>query len=410
MEYSDYLDAYRNHNSSVEKFLVSKNDTSLEINQQHNIMVLVGNGFDIDLLQRYGTQKIDGRNVLTIYQDFFKECMLAMGKDENKDNEVILDFVNSIFFKELKKRYKNRDKNWADFESWLPEITNNYTIKELSDGLNSLQSCFSFFLDFVVNRDVKHIINQIAQQRKTNLAIRSLSCFLKDLSEEEYKTLFFPRTTAYKDIFNYLFVNFNFTNLLDNYIYLDKNAFDIHRDKYDIRNFQFYPNPKSCPTIYKGRTNTKWINESTSWSSILHTRVIHPHGQQSIPRSLLFGADDESLEKNRRESRFDKEYWTRYSIEYEKLFSQTQLFIIYGSSIGESDKWWWKEICSRLAKNYGSYPSAELIVYSYRKKFDKNAFVKKYVKDSKERIRVSNRIHVREYNNSDQNVFLSFKS
>ncbi|NRO20431.1 hypothetical protein [Lactobacillus helveticus] len=138
MEYSDYLDAYRNHNSSVEKFLVSKNDTSLEINQQHNIMVLVGNGFDIDLLQRYGTQKIDGRNVLTIYQDFFKECMLAMGKDENKDNEVILDFVNSIFFKELKKRYKNRDKNWADFESWLPEITNNYTIKELSDGLNSL--------------------------------------------------------------------------------------------------------------------------------------------------------------------------------------------------------------------------------------------------------------------------------
>lgn len=409
MKYTDYIDAYKNNVSSVKKYLESPKD--ITTNMQHNIMVLVGNGFDIDLLQRYGTRQIDGRNILTTYQDFFKESVLL----KDKNNKVIQDFINSIFFKELKKRYKNQDGNWADFESWLPEIINCYTIQELSDGLNSLQSFFSYFLDFVVNKDVKYIVNQMAQQGETSPAIKSLSYFLKDLSEEEYENLFFPQTTTYKDVFNYLFVNFNFTSLLDNYIYLDKNAFDIHRDKHDIRNFQFYPNPKPRSTIYGGEiNNTKWINEGTSWSSVLHTQVIHPHGQQNIPRSLLFGAefdiDDEMLQDNRKKSKFNKEYWAQYSLEYEDLIDQTQLFIIYGSSIGESDKWWWKEICSRLTKSYGNYPSAELIVYSYRDSFNKEKFVKDYVKESKDRMKVSNRIHVVKYNNSDQNVFLSFKN
>lgn len=57
---------------------------------------------------------------------------------------------------------------------------------------------------------------------------KSLSLFLKDLSEVDFKKFKFPKTTTHYNMFNFLFVNFNYTSLLDSYIYLDKNQFDPH--------------------------------------------------------------------------------------------------------------------------------------------------------------------------------------
>ena len=36
------------------------------------------------------------------------------------------------------------------------------------------------------------------------------------------------------------------------------------------------------------------------------------------------------------------------------------MFIIYGCSIGESDKWWWSKIYDKVSNN-----NAELIIYNY---------------------------------------------
>ena len=43
------------------------------------------------------------------------------------------------------------------------------------------------------------------------------------------------------------------------------------------------------------------------------------------------------------------------------MFNETELFIIYGCSIGKSDNWWWSRIYKRLI----SENPAELIIYNY---------------------------------------------
>ncbi len=40
-----------------------------KLDGQHNIMVLVGNGFDIAVLNKYGDKKMNGKS--TKYSDFF---------------------------------------------------------------------------------------------------------------------------------------------------------------------------------------------------------------------------------------------------------------------------------------------------------------------------------------------------
>lgn len=72
--------------------------------------------------------------------------------------------------------------------------------------------------------------------------------------------------------------------LLDNYIYLDKGCFDPHKFKTVDRNFQFYKNP------YK---KDEWR------SSYVLTNIIHPHGSQYTPRSMLFGTDLPEYDKTK---------------------------------------------------------------------------------------------------------------
>lgn len=101
--------------------------------------------------------------------------------------------------------------------------------------------------------------------------------------------------------------------------------------------------------------------------------------------------------------RFNKEYWARYDVKYSTLLKETELYIIYGSSIGESDSWWWKKICESL-KN-----GAELIVYSYKHEFSSLDFVNKYVKIADRKF-VLSRIFVVDYNNAKNLNFLSLRN
>ena len=59
---------------------------------------------------------------------------------------------------------------------------------------------------------------------------------------------------------------------------------------------------------------------------------------------------------------FVKSFWARDELRYKDKFNDTELFIIYGSSIGESDSWWWNNVYLRLIDNDNP---AELIIYNY---------------------------------------------
>lgn len=83
--------------------------------------------------------------------------------------------------------------------------------------------------------------------------------------------------------------------------------------------------------------------------------VVHPHGIQYTPRSLLFGIDEAAGNARR----LSKPYWAQNSVKYEALFPETDLFIIFGCSLGATDRWWWRAIIDGLRAN----EDADLILY-----------------------------------------------
>ncbi|OYR87831.1 hypothetical protein CBF53_06325 [Lactobacillus taiwanensis] len=116
MQYDDYKSKYK------------------DATKQHNIMVLVGNGFDINVLSKYRNDSIDTRYAK--FYDFVK----YIGYD--KDN---------ILIRKMDEAKKNGKKNWSDFEALIPEVVKDEKdCKLMNTSLVELQEKFSLFLNNVV--------------------------------------------------------------------------------------------------------------------------------------------------------------------------------------------------------------------------------------------------------------------
>lgn len=311
-----------------------------DLRKQHNIMVLVGNGFDIDILRNFGS------NITTSYENFYNYIRYKK-IDEN----------NSIF-KAMKHSKTINNQNWADFEKLLIELCDSKepSWKKLDDDLFEIQKYFSNFLDDIIKPDLLASIVQKAQIEKSGVS--TLSNLLYDISEDDYKDFNFPKDTWHYDLFNFTFINFNYTYLFDNYIYFDKRQFDPRPYKTVDRNFDFKPNPRGY------QSNKHSYNSDTVISTYIVSKVIHPHGNQSIPKSLLFGFNDENQVKfsnTDKSKRFTKTFWAQNDLYYKNMVGEARLFVIFGLSCGETDKWWWHEIIVSLAST-----TSELIIYKYQ--------------------------------------------
>ena len=297
-------------------------------------MVLVGNGFDLALLRRYKDGKMKGKT--SSYVDFYDYVRYYN-----------LSGFDNILFRRMTEDLENGNENWSDFELTINELVREGAIEknEIEQSIDEFQAHFTRFLNDLVDADLLLKINSDVQEKK--LAMQSLSHFLKDLGRS--CDIEFPLKTHHYDLYNYMFFNFNYTSLLDNYLYLDKGQFDPHQWKSSDRNFEFYPD-----------LNTVRRNP-TVWSSYLVTDVIHPHGIQSVPRSILFGIDLPEYHKGRsEEKRLIKSYWAQYDVKYKSYFNEAELFIIYGMSLSRTDGWWLDQIFDAILMN-----NAELIIYKY---------------------------------------------
>ncbi len=304
------------------------------IREQKNIMVFIGNGFDISILKKY---REDG--LVSSYGKFYD---FLCYKDFDKKN---------LLYRKMEEDKKNNKENWSDFECSLGELLQeNISANTLEKALKEMQGMFLLFLNEIVTPEVLLKLNNDIEENEWGK--NALERFLGDLSRDDYERMSFPQKTAHYHMYNYLFVNFNYTSLFDNYIYLDKYQFEPHPHETVDTNFEFYPNPNGF--------NIYGMNERTIWSSFIMTDIIHPHGYQNIPRSLLFGIENNEYTSNRVLNRFNKSYWAQDNPKYKSYFNDVELFIIYGTSIGETDNWWWENIFDSLLNK-----NSELIIYFY---------------------------------------------
>ncbi len=297
--------------------------------EELNIIVFIGNGFDISVLNKY---RNDG--LLSTYSQFYDYLCC---KNFNTKN---------LFFEKMKIDKEQEKENWSDFESSIYELQIGDSADDLQKDLYEIQKYFLLFLNEIVGTDI--LINLNDDSERNKWSTRTLSSFLTDLSEEQYERIIFPSKAEHHKLFNYTLFNFNYTSIFDNYIFLDKYQHDPEKYPTSGNNFNFEINPNN----YKSNHH-KCNSETTCFCKIV-TNILHPHGCQAIPRSLLFGIENSS------EKKLNKSYWGKHSLKYKNYLKNVDLFIIYGSSLGKSDSWWWREIYESILE-FGS----ELIIYYY---------------------------------------------
>lgn len=366
------------------------------VKHQKNIMILVGNGFDISFLNKYFPSK-----PTPTYSKFYDYLICH--------NDVFN--VENVIFKEMETQKKISSKNWADFESHIKTLAQDPNIESdrLQEDFKEIQTYFLYFLNEIVTNEV---LVKIDEESPKNLwAYKSLSEILADIPENQYFNMEFPKREYHQTMFNYLVCNFNYTNLLDSYLYLDKNNFDPIPHSTVKTNFEFHPNKKN----YRNK-NHNW-DYKTVWSSFLMLNIFHPHGHQNIPRSMLFGVEDNSTNELKN---FSKPYWSQANYKYKPYFKETDLFIIYGLSLGETDSWWWEQIYSELkndAEKNNEKKCKELIIYFYDNASEytvddvKKIFINhSNSDDDADKVNlIKNRIYVVIHNDNNLN-FLGFKN
>lgn len=335
---------------------------------RQQIMVLVGNGFDISVLKKYG------KGVTTSYTTFYSFFKYINGENSN-----------NFFIEQMKTAQEKNEPDWCDFEAILTQNIENISSKDsekisrLNKDLNEVQHSFSRFLNDVVDSD---IINKLSKATSVQVddkqwgsityPERSYTQFLGDLSNEQYKRCIFHNRIDHGEELKYIFMDFNYTSLLDNYLYLDKDIFSPKPYLTSNNNINFITNPKQYEGHCTIEYNRSYINASCK---MLPVDIYHPHGYQDIPKSLLFGTESLECNKVKDERRtFIKSYWARDEERYANKFKDTSLFIVYGCSLWVSDSWWWNKIYERLLDE----DFAELFIYNYENE-DRDAVIKKFI-------------------------------
>ena len=330
---------------------------------QINIMALFGNGVDIQLMEYLKSP------YRTSYQNFYNYLCY---KNFDKDNKIFQKMTED---KKDNENNPNVKQNWSDFENSLIEIFNQpgqLEIEKLTKDFTQFQIEFSNFLNEIITPDMLASLGNDGTEK--GIALNSFTRFLGDLDFINFNKLSFPRKTKLYSLFNWEILNFNYTSMLDNILLLDKQQFDSHPYMVADRQIYFYPNPedRKCKLkkfihnrkLTEGYVADPYLNKDTKYSSYLMINITHPHGYQNVPKSMLFGFDNKEqiTNENKRPlaKNFLKPYWAQNDKKYKSYFNNTDLFILYGLSLGDSDFWWWNNILNSLLET-----DSELIIYNY---------------------------------------------
>jgi len=365
-----------------------------DLKQQHNIAIFVGNGFDISILNKYKSNKFPQRT--TSYKDFFDYITFLGLPDQD----------NLIYKEMVKDRIKN-EANWSDFEKIIDGLLQNGNIdtEKLAENVKSFQEYFSRYLNELIDTSLLVRIDEDAS--KNPYFRQTFGNFAKDIPDS-YTSCSFIKGINTHDLFNYVIFNFNYTPLLDNFINPYQTQFNPHPHISVDSNFYFFY-PKEIPS------RNDWY-----CSSYFNYELIHPHGNQFIPKSILFGTDLDEKEYDKSsglERTFIKSFWAQNNIKYKSYLEESELFIIYGMSLSKTDAWWFDNIFDALlpkANNEsGKNCDAELIIYYKVQNTNdvsqidkvKNSFIDSCIRhkhsSDADKEAVCNKIHVVLFENND---------
>ena len=303
------------------------------------ITFLLGNGFDIQC------------GLKTSYLDFYKYILkkkYSINLTKEIDKELALK-IDNIIYSEI---YKSKDniETWADLEFQLGVFTKRLK-KRLNELDQDVQKIANKFLnDFeILREDLNEYLKYIQIQDEieisedfSDILSTTMDKFFENLFSREYDEVNNMLNANSNSHFQYYFISFNYTNSLEKII-------------------------QNCSVLSK-----KNSFNSSSVSQIVYKKIINVHGV--IDKFLTLGVNDESqiasdffdigdlnelikpisLENNREYMRRDAEI----------IIDNSDIIVIFGMSIGSTDKHWWEKIANVLINS----KNKKLIIHLYDEK------------------------------------------
>lgn len=296
-----------------------------------NITFLLGNGFDIQC------------GLKTSYISFYEYILkkkYSLELSREMDEKSVLKIDNMIY----SEIYKSKDdiQTWADLEFQLGVFTRRLK-EENQDAITAER----FLEDFeILREDLNEYLKGIQIQDDVEISedfseilSTTMDKFFYGILEQEYDEIESMLSGNTNSHFNYRFISFNYTNSLQ--IILQNSSKNIKSNSFN----------------------------SSSLNQNFNKAIINVHGV--IDRFLTLGMNDESqlaTDFFEREDITDllkpdsltdsREYRRRDS---EKAIENSDIIVIFGMSIGSTDKYWWGKIAETLLKN----ANKKLIIHLY---------------------------------------------
>jgi len=280
------------------------------------VTYLIGNGLDIHI------------GLKTSYQDFYS--FLQKNKNEPRgttQNQIYNNILNNHF----KIEKQPDDIDWSDFEIAIGQYTNQIDNEvSLEMFINDYEEFIEEFTDFIENQ---------------SKGVTSTS-FINNTHKIFNNALQKPINLEERDQIN---IHSNFKN--------------NNKDQ-QVRNFIVFNYTEVFDEIYHS-----W-REKAKQTRIVSSIPIHIHGL--CQSQVLLGVNDESqlqgkfCENDTLKIMMVKTLANRsaLSMRFEKateVVKNSELFIIFGMSLGDSDKYWWEKIMENLEKNSAN----KVLIYAY---------------------------------------------
>lgn len=281
-----------------------------------NITFLIGNGFDIKL------------GLKTRYTDFYP-TYIDSNKDRSKDDSI----------KQFSDLIKPNYETWADFEMAFAENAFG-TKNDVRDILYDFSVKFADYL--------------IKQTKLCDYADIALSKNFEDFLIDGYKALEEPDRQTIKNTYNSFkehrtinFVNFNYTETLDNLIKISQTQHGSNElQSFRIGNLIFSTNIGQIINIH-GHLNSSIILGIDSIEQIKNNDL---KNNTTISKYCVKSSMNEDIGNKRAESNFIN------------IIRSSKIIYSYGISFGDSDKSRWKVIAEWLKSD----KSNKLIIYKYK--------------------------------------------
>jgi hypothetical protein len=286
---------------------------------------VVGNGFDI----RY--------NLKTRYKDFYDHIF-----SDYIEGNCIYDTIKrdrAIFESTSSTQY---GREWADLEKDIGDMSchldeRNLTINKFTDAIMRL------------NGDLRDYITEQSQSYQATAEDKkifgdSLIRFRKSFLPEDSEAFAdFIKTISNGQSLNieYRFITFNYTKVIDSV--------------------------SQVPGFPKNAT----IEDTSCAVNI--GRIVHVHGD--IDTGIILGCNDASqyafdvypeLAEYLEKSVLNEKMKRQYAKQAQEIINDTDVFILFGISMGETDNLWWNLIARRLL----AVENSRLIIFSYQSDYD----------------------------------------